>query len=200
MAVSSEVQICNLALSRIGDGTTIQSRTEESAQAIACNLVYDKARDSLLRDIDPGFARRVTTLALTGTAPDYWTYSYAMPTDALAIRFIYSEAYQRFSRDEQAYEVASNASGQPIWTDIQFARAAYTASISDTIFFDEAFTDALILRVAADIAMPITSDQPTRDNVVREYLAAVSRAKAQNMRESYEDYTRWTASQIEARS
>ena len=61
--MASEVQICNLALAKIGD-QQITSLTENSKAGRLCNLVYEPLRDATLRAHPWNFAITRETLAL----------------------------------------------------------------------------------------------------------------------------------------
>ena len=58
--MASEVEICNLALARLGDAATVVSidPPEGSAQAEHCAMFYPMARDTLLAQHPWGFAQR----------------------------------------------------------------------------------------------------------------------------------------------
>lgn len=85
--MASEVDICNLALSHLGDTATVVSiyPPENSVQAQLCARFYPVARNALLEMANWGFAtRRVPlaqvanpTLDADGNGP--WDYAYAMP-------------------------------------------------------------------------------------------------------------------------
>ena len=63
--MASEVEICNLALSHLGDTATVASSDppEGSAQAEHCARFYPIARDALLEMQNWKFATRRATLA-----------------------------------------------------------------------------------------------------------------------------------------
>jgi len=87
----SEVTICNLALSHLGDTAQVVSIAppDSSVQAQLCARFYSVARNALLEMAAWGFAtRRVTlaqvtnpTLDADGNGP--WLYAYAAPSDLL---------------------------------------------------------------------------------------------------------------------
>lgn len=87
--MSTAVDICNLALSLLGDEATLASidPPEGSAQADHCARWYPIARDQMLEARDWSRARRIQAApaSLANKRPD-WAYSYAMPTDCLAVR------------------------------------------------------------------------------------------------------------------
>ena len=55
--MASQVGICNMALSHLGQSKPISSITERSAAARACNRFYDTALEEVLRDFAWPFAK-----------------------------------------------------------------------------------------------------------------------------------------------
>jgi len=99
--MSSVVDICNLALSHIGDTANISSLTETSVQAQLCSRFYDMARKSTL-ELNPwSFATTRQKLAPLASNPTQmgsdgaatWQYAYGLPSAVLnAIAVISAEA------------------------------------------------------------------------------------------------------------
>lgn len=87
----SEVTICNLALSHLGDTANVQSIAppDSSVQAQLCSRFYYVARNALLEMANWGFATRRVTLAqvtnptLDSNGDGPWQYAYAVPSDML---------------------------------------------------------------------------------------------------------------------
>ena len=95
--MASEVDICNLALARLGDNATVASidPPEGSAQAEHCARFYAVARDSLLEMHAWKFAtRRVQLAKLTVESWD-WSFAYAEPTGALKLLGVLSATASR---------------------------------------------------------------------------------------------------------
>lgn len=95
--MTSEVDICNRALSAIGTRTTISSiqPSDGSNEANACALLYYPTRDALLRAVHWDFARAQTNLSqlksatdTNSTCPVPWQYEYAYPSTGLKMRYI----------------------------------------------------------------------------------------------------------------
>lgn len=84
MGVSTEVELCNLALSRIG-ADTITSLTADSAKEDRlCNQFYAKIRDQLLRSFAWNFALKVTPLQLVDLFDMSTSYSDAISITNIA--------------------------------------------------------------------------------------------------------------------
>lgn len=86
--MASDVDISNLALSRLGDDATVSNLNppEGSAQAEHCATFYPIARDSLQEMHDWGFA--TTRVALTETTLPTnagFSYAYLMPADCIRV-------------------------------------------------------------------------------------------------------------------
>lgn len=85
--MATKVDICNLALSHLGDTATVSSidPPEGSIQAEHCARFYPMARDSLLEMHPWSFATRRVALAILGSGAPEWDYCYAQPADALNV-------------------------------------------------------------------------------------------------------------------
>ena len=83
--MASVIEICNRALSNIGNSRSINSLTEASKEAGQCSLHFDSCRDAALADFDWNFATKRLALADTNNPPPDWAYSYQYPTDCLRI-------------------------------------------------------------------------------------------------------------------
>ena len=172
--MASEVDICNLALARLGDTATVASLNppEGSAQAEHCARFYPMARDSLLEMHPWGFSTRRISLALLSAGWPEWDYSYAQPNDAINILAVIPPSAPDdysvgFSIDNQQTYSAGNYTPQPfscevdadgnevIYTDQENAVLRYTSRVSDTTKFSPLFTDALAWLLASYLAGPI---------------------------------------------
>ena len=155
--MASEVDISNLALSRIGDEATVSSinPAEGSAQAEHCARFYPMARDSLLESHGWRFATRRAVLAGLSIPTWAWSYAYALPSGLIRVLAVLppeapSEA------DTQRYETEADSAGNPvIYTDQPSATLRYIARVTDTTKFSPLFVDALAWLLASYLAGPI---------------------------------------------
>lgn len=85
--MSSDVDICNLALARLGDDATVSSLTppEGSIQAERCSRFYPIARNSVLEMNSWAFATRRGQLAQLTQSSNQWLYTYAIPSQCLNV-------------------------------------------------------------------------------------------------------------------
>jgi hypothetical protein len=179
--MASEVDIANIALSRLGNRATVSSLDppEGSPEAAHCASFYPIARDSLLEMHFWSFATRRVALALLSEAPpSEWQYAYAAPDDILKINAVtaidasddYSTGLQPpysvygASNTEtsfgvytpQPYVRESLEDGSPvIYTNQETAAIRYTRRITDSTRFTPLFCDALGVLLASYLAGPI---------------------------------------------
>lgn len=155
---TSEVDICNLALSHLGDEAEVISITppDGTIQAAHCGRFYPIARNTLLEMHQWTFATVRTSLALTvAAAPSEWEYAYAMPSNVLKPLAVYLPTAAQDGRGED-YIVESDASGnQVIYTNVEQAVFRYIRLAQDTTKFTAGFTTALARLLASYLAGPI---------------------------------------------
>lgn len=147
MAVSSKVQICNLALLRLGTNP-ITSLTEGTTAANACNLVYDHCRESLLRRHFWNFAIDNVQLAADSDAPAFkYANKFQLPSDFVRIKEIYEQGSD--------YDI----DGTAIYTDDGAPlKLSYVKDITDVTKFDSMFTESLVLMIIIKIGSRIQGD------------------------------------------
>jgi len=154
--MASEVDICNLALSHLGDPATIASLEppEGSAQAEHCARFYPIARDTLLEMPQGGwsFATRRANLAQLNVDSWSWQFAYAYPASCMRILAILPYS-ARSDSQTQAYETESAADGTPIiLTNTELATCRYVARVNDSARFPAQFVDALARLLASYLA------------------------------------------------
>lgn len=175
----SESDICNLALSNIGDSATVVSISPPSGsvQAVHCARFYPIARNSMLEMHPWDFAvKRVSLALLSETPPSPWQYAYAAPGDALNLIAIldpaatddYSAGLIQYGSYQgppgamvgiytpQPFTSEVDPTGtQVIYTNQQNAVLRYSALVTDSTQFSPLFVTALGYLLASMLAGPI---------------------------------------------
>ncbi len=169
----SEVEICNEALSRIGQsllladtGLTLeeiaQSLQNPAAQQSA--LWYPKCRDAVLRRFKWPFATHREKLAIVaGETRSDWTYVYGVPADHLAIRFVAPPGVRNPrpsqippSKIEARKDPVTGAViGKLLLCDQKDAELVYTMRVENPAAFDPDFESALAYRLASELARSV---------------------------------------------
>ncbi|OVZ82190.1 hypothetical protein [Yersinia kristensenii] len=187
--MASEIEICNIALSRIGNSRTINSLTEKSKEAGVCSLHYEPCRDAVLSDFPWNFAIKRVALADLGNPPPDWNFSYRYPTDCMRLIEImvpgirYPTASMRIP-----FEVGSDAegTGKILLTNEHDAWLRYVGRVTDVNMFDSLFRDVLSWRLAAEIAMPLAAAGDLGNKALQMYTNIILSAGSRSMNESQE--------------
>lgn len=185
--MASQVDIINLALTRLAVRhiTTIDDASEPARQA---KLVWGMIRQSVLRDHPWGFAlKSVELTAAEGASVPGWSYAYLYPSDCLKVVKLYSES-DTVSAQNYKKTAISGAEGADDYIvlacNTNGAIIDYIADIDKPALFDSMFIDALALRLAAELAKPLTGDNSKRQAMLQEYFLALDAAKVDDAKES----------------
>lgn len=193
--MASEVTICNLALSHLGDSATVASidPPEGSAQAEHCSLFYPVARNALLEMHNWKFATRRAVLAATSEDSFGWAYAYSAP--AGVIKLLAVLPYDADSDDEtQNFEVEGGTSSDIILTNQENAVVRFTSLVTDTTRFSALFTEALARLLSSYLAGPIYKGETgvaMAKSCYQMFMVAYARAVASdsNQRKVRPDHT-----------
>jgi hypothetical protein len=184
---STVVQICNMALMRIGVSSLISSLSEASNEARACNVFYEQMRDYALRDYPWNFATKRVVLADAGTPPDNWGFKYTYPSDCLRTKHIITKGLRTPRNDQRIpFEIGNEGGQRVIYTNQDEAELMYTARVEDPTLFDPMFTSALAYLLASEIAMPLSVQPKVADQARSAYNMVASSAAAASMNEGTE--------------
>ena len=164
---ASETTICNQALGKLGVPRIIDL-DEESTAARACRLHYAETRDEVLRHHRWNFAIRRKELTRLAENPEFgWPYQFELPTDCLRI---FEVNGWDVARREGFWEVE----GRVLLTRVNVAKARYISRIEDCNLFDSLFVEALALRLAGKLALPITGSADMSEKFLTEYEKVTS--------------------------
>lgn len=188
--MASVIEICNIALARIGNSRTMNSLEERTKEAAICKLFFEPMRDAVLSDFDWNFAAARVVLADLGDPVPGWDYRYQYPTDCMKITEILPKGmrYPLSERMRIQFEVGSDAegTGKVIHTNEPQATMLYVKQITDPNMFDAVFRDALAWRLAAEISMPITANADMGTMAQNRYAQVLGAASARSMNEGQE--------------
>jgi len=181
----ANVDIANMALGHLGTRATISDLTENSTEAREINRWFVQIRESLLRQLDWNFARVTQTLALSGTAPTRWAYSYAYPSDCLKFwRLDLGDGLFYPNEPRAKFEIGSDGTGRYVWCNIDQAVGVYTQRVTDPTLFDPEFVTAFSTALAAMVCLPITNKADLAAALKGQAAALIERAKADNANEA----------------
>ena len=195
--MSSAVEICNMALSNIGQSDRIDDLLEASVPAEQCNLWFVHCRDYVLRaDCDWPFATAFAQLAEVAVNPDpEFPHAFAVPNDCMRIRRIVNPAFPQgyFPHCHGGYalpaippipyRVINGSSQRLIATILDAVKLEYTMKIEAPEIFDPMFVDALSWYLASKIAPGLGKDTSIAGNCFAQYQAEILRAGAAALNE-----------------
>lgn len=163
--MSSEVEICNEALTALGENTII-NLTDASKAARVCNLKYANKRDYLLRRYPWSFATKRTTLAADVDTPDFeFSAQFTLPADYILFREMYPNT------------ISYSIEGNKILCDESILYIKYTYRVTDPNEMDATFMEALSALLARELAIPL-ADSTTKHRQMDElYEVKLSEAR-----------------------
>lgn len=181
------VDLCNLALGRIGQGASnpIAALTESSDAARACARLLAPTMAALLREtIDWPFATAAVALQPVTQVVPGWAYVYAYPDGCERVRALAAANVDPLRAAQVGAPVpyrllaASNGESLVLATDLPDAWAWYTRAVTRPEFADPLFQDALAWRLAMELALTLKADPRLWQSASNGYRQALSAAGA----------------------
>jgi hypothetical protein len=166
------VQICNLALARVGDdGSQITALPETassnySKEANLCAKFYKVSLLEVLRMHTWNCAKKRAKLARLSTDPSFgFACQYALPVDcARPLQLNSTSDTERSIR----YNVEWVVEGRSILTSIEDAWLLYISNMSDLTNADSLFVKVLYMTLAAKLAYPLTENRVLTNDLIQE--------------------------------
>ena len=188
MASISKVQIGNFALSNVGAGSTIESFTEDSAEAKEIDLWYEWSRLVVLEKFDWSFARvrRVLTPHADAPPEGLWGFRYQYPADAVRIRRLVNPLGPKADVIPMDIELSLDGLTKTILTNLSAASAVYTLDLNTTSLFSPHFVDAFAARLGAQIAFALTAKRSVRGDLITLFNSLIIEAPAHDANETFQ--------------
>lgn len=219
MSSATVVSTCNQALLAIGSQSQISTLNEASAQANACRVLYYSTFEVVARAAYWNCLRKQITLSLiqaaTGTPenpagtslplpPAPWLYTYQLPPDCLAARFIVpslpatgnspispalmAAATVAPGQGQIPFKVAysTDSSGnalQVILTNQTQAQLVYTVNDSNPQIWDTDFQQTVVASLAASLSAALTLNIPLMDRMQKQAAQMIAEARVRDANE-----------------
>ncbi|MCD8272418.1 hypothetical protein [Akkermansia sp.] len=169
-----------MALGFIGT-RTIASSNENTPEAIQCELFWNNARRSALRDYPYPFAQERVNLALLAEFPEEyeneWQYAYSWPNKALKVHRIHSQGKEnRLHKEKYVVRVINNLT--TILCDTENALAETTKDVTEVSLWDDMFVHNMARKLACLIAVPLLKNNSQKVQECEQLYAM----QIQNMR------------------
>jgi len=180
----SNVDICNLALTKLGHNTIV-SFTEDTENARRCNRIFDYCKREVLRAYTWTFATKIEPLnELSGEEILNYEYVYSVPVNCLYIIAVYDE--NKTEINEYKKLLTPNSNVECIATNTYQAYLEYVLDINDPNLFDSVFVSALVFRLAGELATITTGKEQLSAQFLQQYEYVISKAKRLNSQEKNE--------------
>ena len=169
--MASEVDICNIALSNLGE-RPITARNDANQRARACDNRYDDVRDSVLRSHIWNCVLKRAQLTSSATTPT-WGYDYAFPKPAEMLRLI-TVAENTSGDNSYSFKIE----GENIVTDSSTLYILYIERVTDTSKYDALLVQAIALRLATEIAQDLTGKTELKNSLMHKYREVLSESRS----------------------
>lgn len=184
----TDVTVVNMALSKIGARSTLDSMSENSAEGQQARLWFALARSQTLQAYNWSFARRRKTLVESSDTPVdtemEWGYRYKYATDALAVR----EIWNPMGKDADAIpfetEFDSTRSAKTILTDQEDAVAIFTVDVPSVASWPALALEAFATCLAWHMAFPLTGDRNIAAEQAANFRFIIAHAAAHDANEA----------------
>jgi hypothetical protein len=174
--MSSVVEICNSALSPLGN-YTIGSLADDTKQSKLCNLKYEPVRDAVFRAFPWNCLQVRTSLARdTATPTSEYEYFYQLPTNPACLRVL------RIIEAED-YDYDWKVEGRKIAIDAESCNIVYVAKITDPNQYDSLLKEAISARLGAEIAYALTGSASLLKSMWELYQMKVREARSVDSQE-----------------
>jgi hypothetical protein len=171
--MASEVDICNKALLSLGANQII-SLDAEQTEAVLCKQLYADLRDAVLQAHDWSWAIERVNLPKAGTDPTFrYANSFPLPARVLHVMEVNKVEVNDPTRDWQIED------DHIVTNDVSCA-AKLLRQVTDTSKFSPLFVQALQARMAADMAIPLTSNGKLEEAKWTLYRAKMAEAASRD--------------------
>jgi len=152
--MASEIDICNLALSLLGERAEVTSITppDGTNEAQQCGRFYPMARDELLEMFAWSFATRRVVLASVDSDRPGWLYAYTLPTTCLKPLSVLAQQVLDDTESADFIVETSDTGTRLLFTNQEEATLRYVATVTDTTRFTPLFCAALARLMSVKLA------------------------------------------------
>lgn len=193
-ATTAPHQVCNLALSYVGNSRRLNSLAEATTEAQQCSLHYEATRDELLETFPWRFATRRAELAVLAEERTGWDFVYQLPSDCLQPQRIWdgfrvARPENRIPFDVEATlnGAGTGVAGRCLLTDQEDAELIYTAECPSVALWSPTFVQAVAWALAVKLALVVPVKPQLAAQIAVAAARALERAKAAQLNARQED-------------
>lgn len=202
MKISSETEICNLALLKVGQNTisSYDDINDQSIQAQLCRYTYDQARQSLLSQYQWSFACTESNLSkILGQSPIKYNFRYSLPEGFLRLVTLYDSSNREIIANT-GYKPAYDIQSGELLTDIDGCKIKYVFDQETVSQMSPLFIDALVLNIATRITKLLNDSSAYLQQLQQDYQMTFMQAKIEDARQKQinqvQSYPMWMESRL----
>lgn len=203
--MASKIQVYNLALSSIGNDSTVAAADEKSKPARVCTLWWETCLKAVLQDFPWNFATKFVALAASTESIPGYANAYLYPADAVKAITITDAGGARIGGggyyhsgtfgygwalsqiNHVPFKLFAGAQQSLIATDLQQAYLMYTTYVDNPERWPSQFVEVMALRLASAIAMPMSASAEVLARISQAYQQRLADAHASSMNEERDD-------------
>jgi len=174
--MTSEVDICNQALARIG-ASMLMAITDETREGQLCRAHYNSIRRVVLSEMQWTFATKRYVLShLAGEYPANKNYyKFLVPSEVLNVLSVTDDG-----EDLHINTLDWTIEGKHIFAPATTIYMKATADYVDSNRYSPLFEQAFMLRLAAALANPMTANAALTQALLKEYGAVLRDASSRD--------------------
>jgi hypothetical protein len=181
MDMANKVQICNLALARIG-AARITSLSDSTSTANLCNTLYDDIAEEVM--VEGPWTSTISRVALnktTNTPAFGFTSEFEMPTVPRLLRVLsINEVVE--GTDEFRIE------GDKLLANIATVSVRYIGFVADTANYGVSLKKCIVSRLASEMAFTLTGSTALASRLYDRYLKDLDDGLAANGQQGSSNY------------
>lgn len=165
--MASKVQICNMALSKLG-ANSITSLTDGTTESILCNTFFeDLAKRVMVQGSWTSTITRVS-LARTTTTPTYdYTYEYQLPVSPKCLKVLDVD-------EETPGTIDYRIEGDKLLTDESSIKIRYIAYLTNSEDYGVLLTECIEILLAVYLCIPLTGNSQLSIALKEEYMERIN--------------------------
>lgn len=180
--MASKVRLCNVALSRLG-AARITSITDNTAEAKLCNVLFDQVAEETMAEGQWSSTISRSVLNQTTNSPSWgFTYEFQLPTNPKSLKVL-------SINEDTTGTIPFRIEGDKLLSDNSAISIKYIGIITDTESYDAMLKRAIVSRLTAELAYPITGSSALTERYWTKYEQDVSRGLASDGQQGSNEYT-----------
>lgn len=189
--VTTEAEVCNLALAAVGQRQFIDRLDEATTEAQVCARLWRASYLEVLQAFMWRFATKRASLALTQETRTGWGYCYRLPGDAVleAPARIWSGLNEEGEGEAIPFDIELNdaGSGHLVLTNMESAVLRYVVDVKTVALWPPSFVKAVAARLAVYLAGALPVKPELMPTLERAAEVALARAKASSANANVRD-------------